>query len=174
MIGSAIGSSTGLLFTSSDHIADRLIRRFTGSPTSHVAITLGEDRQTLLHAVPQGVIIEPRSTWMQRDKAWVVAEYEVLPDVSQGLKRVLGFVGERYDFLFPANYALAYFYRRTVGAPVRALYRQLRSSQTCAQLALLLDANCQKIPEWCGLEFDTVLPADLLKRADGPSFRRIR
>ena len=163
-----------LVFTSAPTGYNRILRLFTQSPASHVALGIGEGRQTLIQADFDGVVISNRKEWFKRTHSYLVAEYEVLVDVTDGFEHVLREVGKPYDFIYSAQNLLSFFYRWTVGWTVRHLYRELRTSQTCAQLAMMLDPGCVKIKEWCGLDIATVNPGDLLSRADGPSFRRIQ
>lgn len=164
-----------LVFTTAPSVDQLLIGYSTFSQATHVAIGLGPYGEWLLHAVDDGVVLEPRSAWLGPPKNQrIVAEFLVLPNVDDGVRQALMHVGERYDtagLVFVAMRRLmALFagilqdYERT---PTRA--------QICTRFSMLLDTSGTKIPEWRHLDPEYVSPGDLLRVAiQGPSFRRLR
>jgi len=157
-----------LLFTGGDDAFSVLVRGWTGSYATHAAIVIGDQ---VLHAVGKGVILEMRSALRTRYGYYDVAELEVLPDVSEGLRLASAQVGRRYDNLDVASRLLfvalrgllPWTARRAVNTP---------GAWTCARFCMLLDPIGDRIPEWRHVDRTSVTPVDLLAVA-GPSFRRV-
>jgi len=163
-----------LLFTGGGDVDQTIIRIGTRSPASHAAIAFGHDGEQLLHAYEKGVMLEPRSAWLASgDGQWIVAEYLILPDVTDGFDRMFRLVGERYDL--PGAYRIGVLrLLQILGSPIYNLGRTPDHAHTCARLIMLLDPLGAKIPEWHHIDIETVVPGDLLQAAAGPSFLRLR
>jgi hypothetical protein len=161
-----------LLFTTRDHPWDWGVRLMTTGDASHVAIALGPTGDPLVHATGEGVVIEPRARWLAGKK--VVAEYRILPDVSDGLnRRVLPSVGKRFGHGLIAVRALERALKLVSWPTIRL--PATNHNLICSQTVMLLDPDGARIPEWRDLGMGTVDPQQLLERAErGASFQRIR
>lgn len=163
---------TRLVFTAGDDPYGLVIRAGSLSSISHVAIGLGGDGGPLLHAYEAGVTLEPRSKWFGELKQRLVAEFIILPDVSDGLRVCLSQVGKPYDVVGALKIgvlrALQIF-----GSPIQSLGKGNRRAFTCTHFVMQLDPDGCRIPEWRLIDYDRVVPADLFHVAGGPSFRRI-
>ena len=160
-----------LVFTTGDDPYQWLIRFGSGSPTSHVAIALGPQGEWLLHAHEDGIQINPRRNWLGITER-LVAEFLILPDVTDGIKNMLSYVGEPYDVPIDVmTLRLLHF----LGSPLHRWVAKRKNdrSQMCARFVLELDPFGAKIPEWQHIDPATVSPDDLLQAAVGPSFIRI-
>lgn len=138
-----------------------------GSLAAHVAIGLGDH---LLHAYEPGIVLEPRTSYLTRMRQRLVAEYAVLPDVSQGLGEALTHVGKGGFFLGASQIAILRALR-IVGSPLQHLITT--NERTCARFAMLLDRTGAQIPEWRGVDRKAVVPGDLIAVTSGPSFQQI-
>ena len=163
---------TRLMFTSDGDPFQLLIRTSTLSPASHAAIGLGPNSEWLLHAYEDGVVLESRDRWFGPRKQKLVAEFEILPDVSDGVQRALQQVGKKYDVLGAFKIGILRALH-VFGSPVRNLGPDPTNRYTCAHFVMLLDPVGRKIPEWRDLRRETLVPGDLLRAASGPSFRRV-
>ncbi len=157
-----------LVFTSGVTWFQLLVKVATLARVDHVAIGLGDH---LLHARDTGVTLEPRSRWFADNRQTFVAEYEILPDVSTGLAECLRRVGEPYDKLGVARTFLGLIWQRGLSATMLDLQSAARA-HTCAGFVTKLNSD-NVIPEWCGLSSGSVVPIDLFRAIEGPSFRRI-
>ena len=162
-----------LVFTSQGDPFQLLIRAGGLSSASHAAIGLGPNGELLLHAYEDGVLLETREYWLGTLKQKLVAEYEILPDVEDGLRQALAQVGKRYD-IFGAIKIGVLRALDVFGSPVRSLGPDSKNAYTCAHFVMLLDPYGRRIPEWRLLNRATVIPGDLMRVAHGPSFRRLR
>jgi hypothetical protein len=143
------------------------IKLTTNSAVSHVALGLSDQ---LLHAYEDGVLLEPRDAWFGRRKQVLVAEFQILPDVTDGIARALGHLGKRYD----AMHVLKIWLLRLLQPTVRSLGPDAPDKFTCARFVTTIDPYGEKIPEWRHLWHEALAPADLLEcTLWGPSFRRI-
>ena len=172
-----------LVFTARNHPIDWLIRfapAFERSAASHVAVGLGPDGP-LIHARGRrksdgkaGVVMQSRAEWAAGGNR-TVAEYRIVPDVSEGLNaRVLPAIGRAfgYDLIVRRGVERAL---RLFMWPWPVKLRGVGERIICSQLVMLLDPAGAVIREWRDLDYGTVDPQDLLDRArNGPSFVRIR
>jgi len=148
-----------------------LINTSTQSPAAHVALGLGERGEYLLHAYEPGIVLERRDEYLDRQKQNLVAEYRVLPDVSQGLGEALTHVGKRGFFSGAAQIAVIRALRIT-GSPLTKVIPS--NERTCARFAMSIDREGTCIPEWQRVHRWGAVPGDLMAAAeDGPSFSRI-
>jgi hypothetical protein len=143
-----------------------IVKIATLSNCDHVAIGLGDQ---LLHARDRGVVLEPRAAWARKNN--VIAEAEILPDVTPGLERCLSRVGQNYDLAGILRIGIGLALRRTL-SPLRP-WGSEPDEHTCAGFAMLLDPHGEVIPEWQELSRRSVVPCDLLN-ALGPSFRKLQ
>lgn len=162
-----IKQSINLVFTSGNQPFEWLVRIGTLSPTSHAAVAIGDD---LLHVHDAGVVFEPRGSWLAQDQR-LIAEYKIIPDVSDSIDLLKAQIGMPYDAvgaaLIVARRALMHAKSSLALVPGRV------SAQTCAAFVMQLDDG-SKIPEWTKIRRDVVAPADLLRACEyGPSFERI-
>jgi len=157
-----------LVFTTGDDLFQGLIGLHTESRATHVAIGLGAE---LLHAQENGVCLDPRGYWFGTRKQKLVAEFAILPDVTDGASRALSHVGERFGWFYVFKAGLL----RRLAPLLRSLGLDPVYQQSCTQLVLQLDPQGERIVEWQGLWPRAALaPSDLLEVASwGPSFRRI-
>lgn len=159
-----------LVFTTGIDPFQLLINVGTCSTAGHAAIGLGDH---LLHAHENGVLIEPRSSWFGRDEQSLVAEFEILPDVSSGVDFALTQVGKKYDAGGALRAAVSRLLKLTL-SPIQYLGPASMKRHTCAAFVMLIDPQGAQIPEWRDLDRALVVPGDLLGAASlGSSFRRI-
>lgn len=156
-----------LVFTTGDDAFQNAIRASTKSDATHAALALG-DGQTLLHAYEDGVRVDSRARWLAKGQR-IVAEYQILPDVTDGVFAAMQHVGKRYDVLHVFKIAVMRLFRATrLGRP------EDDDAFTCARFVMTVDPDGEAIPEWRMLSPEDVVPADLLAMAEGgPSFHRI-
>jgi hypothetical protein len=164
---------TRLIFSTGDDWYQVLIRNFTLSPASHVMLGLGEKGDHILHSMERGVQLESRERWFRQENQRLVAEYLIVPDVSEGVRDAFSYIGEKYDVPGVAK------------ATVLRAFNLLRSplywttpiadrAQTCSRFVMLIDPFNVKIPEWRHINRERVAPSDLLQVAAGPSFMRLQ
>jgi hypothetical protein len=169
VLTTALSIRPSLVFTTGADPYQFLIKIGTRSLATHTAIGLGDQ---LLHAYEIGVVCEPRDYWFGEMQQGLVAEYAILPDVTAGVRLALQHVGKKYDvagaFKIGVLRAL-----RAMGSPIQSLGPLSDEAHTCACFAMLMDPYGQQIPEWRGISREAVVPADLLRAADGPSFQRV-
>jgi len=158
-----------LVFTSGRDFKSRAISIRTLSLASHVALAISDDHRTLLHTTDKGVIAEPREAWIG-DTHRLLAEYEILPDVSRNVAYMIAQIGKPYDIPWLFVREIKFLLART-GSPLHAIIPTTSSRWTCANFILLL-ARDGAIPEWTGLDEQTVTPVDLWRNL-GASFRRV-
>lgn len=156
-----------LVFTAGWDPFQVLINITTFSRATHVAIGLGPD---LLHAYEPGVKLDSRQWWFNKKHQRLVAEYEILPDISPGLYECLAHLGEPYDTVGVLRTAAKIILQR-MQSPIQTTGSAAALSHTCASFVTLLDPYGERIPEWRNLDRGTVTPADLISRCLGPSFR---
>jgi len=166
-----------LVFTTSSHWLSRVIRWATDSEVSHVAIgteIFGEP--VLIHSAldgetgRNGVQITPRERWL-RDNV-VVAEYDVLPDVSANMGSLIHLLCERYDKMGLVGY-LVVIVAKYLGKKVMNPFSH-PTRYVCSRYALKLDPEARAIPEWVGLDPEKTTPHDLLLLCrTGASFSKV-
>ncbi len=157
-----------LVFSSGTGWFHLAVQWATLSRIDHVCIGIGD---FLLHARDAGVVIEPRASWFIDGKQKFQGEFEIVPDVSQGLAEAARHVGQPYDHLGIGRALLGIVWNRGLSAFTLPLGTNT-GAQTCSTLALMLDPD-GRIPEWRGLARGAASPVDLYRTMSGPSFRRI-
>lgn len=85
-----------LLFTSSDNIISRIIRRFTWHWTSHVAITDGTTVWECEHI--DGCSMKPYAVWLENHEHATIEKIEIQIDKEEVVKRLNAYRGYDYDF----------------------------------------------------------------------------
>ena len=158
-----------IVFTTGWDPFQALINLGTFSRAGHAAIGIGDH---LLHAYEPGVVWGSRDTWFTGKHQRLIAEYEILPDVSEGIEDCASRIGEPYDVVGVFRAALWIMLRRLC-SPLRHVGTASAASHTCSSFVMLLDPNGDRIPEWRSINRAVVTPADLLLAAEGPSFRPI-
>lgn len=149
-----------LAFTSSSALISRTIRFFTKSRTSHTAIGLELfGAPFFLHATVGGIQMTPRARWLKTNR--VVAEFRVVPDLSEGLQAALHHIGDEYDYAGLFGFLLVLFAQK-FGRTRRNLFAS-PTAMVCSELARHLDLEGKKIPEWRGLDPERTSPEDLLR-----------
>ncbi len=159
-----------LIFTTGDDAFQNVIRTTTRSPATHAALALGDHGETLLHAYEDGVQIDSRDRWLGEKGQVLVAEYRILPDVTDGVASAMAHVGKRYDVLHVVKIAVMRVLRLVrLGKP------EDNDAFTCARFVMVaIDPAGTQIPEWNTIPRDAAVPADLLAAAEaGPSFYRL-
>jgi len=165
-----VNATPRLVFTTGVDPFQLLINVGTCSIAGHAAIGLGD---ALLHAHEDGVLIEPRSVWLGKERQRLVAEFLILPNVDDGIAFALSQIGKGYDNPGVIRAAIFRILKLTL-SPIQYLGPAPMNRHTCAAFAMLIDPYGQRIPEWRGLDRATVVPADLLSLASmGPSFQRV-
>jgi len=153
------GDAPTLIFATTGALLSRIIRAFTRSTVSHVAIgTSMQGVPVVIEASGWGVRIFPRKRW-ERSRE-VVAEARFYVDISGEIPYAIEFVGDRYDYVGLLGYLIV--------MPLRWLGKKIRNplgnprAFVCSELPLRLDRE-HRIPEWEGLDPETTTPEDLLR-----------
>jgi hypothetical protein len=156
-----------LLFTTGSDAFQALVAKTTRSVATHAALGLGD---RLLHAYEDGVLLEPRDEWFGKRRQRLIAEFAILPDVTDGIGAALGHVGEKYDAMHVIKAAIL----RKLWPFMRSLGPDRQDRFTCARFVTTIDPYGERIPEWRHLWMEALAPADLLEVALwGVSFRRL-
>lgn len=156
-----------LVFTTGRDPFQWLINLSTKSPATHAALGVGD---YLLHAYEPGVMLEPRDEWLGKQKQTLVAEFQILPDVTDGVETAMTHVGKKYDVAHVFKIGLL----RLLRPALWSLGPDAADKFTCARFVTLIDPDGEVIPEWRDLWREALVPADLLDRAlVGPSFHRL-
>lgn len=155
---------------SSKMILSRLIMWITKSPASHSAIGFEKDgKQYFLHAAWGGVQISERSVVLSTHT--LVAEFEVLADLTDEVTLAEKRVGEAYDTIGLFGY-LAVLIARDFGLGIHNPLAS-KSAVVCSEFIVELDVN-KEIPEFKDLDPADVSPRDLFDIcSSGASFRKI-
>lgn len=155
-----------LVFTTGLDPFQFLIGATTQSPATHAAIGIGDH---LLHAYERGVMLEPRDEWLGKQKQRLVAEFQILPDVTDGIYGALSQVGQKYD----VGHVIKIGLLRLLRPFTPKLWPEREDRFTCARFVMLIDPHGD-IPEWHDVWREAVVPGDLLERAlVGPSFYQV-
>lgn len=156
-----------LVFTTGADPFQFLVKATTDSAASHAAIGLGDK---LLHAYEDGVLLETRNEWLGKREQVLVAEFQILPDVTDGIARALEHLGKKYD----GAHVIKIWLLRLLQPAIRSLGPDAPDRFTCARFVTTIDPRGERIPEWQHLWLEAITPADLLECALwGPSFHRI-
>jgi len=156
-----------LVFTASDSWISKTIRWFTKSTASHVMIgTQLQGVPVYLHSTIGGVQITPMSKYTDRK----VAEYEIIPDLSDGLRHAYTHIGSKYDYIGLLGYAVVILAWRWFKAKIKNPLAN-KDAVVCSEFIIHFD-HAKIIPEWRGLDPETTTPETLLKVA-GSSFRAL-
>ena len=156
-----------LVFTTGNDWFQTLIELHTGSSATHVAIGIGNQ---LLHSHEDGVVLEPRSYWFGKRKQKLIAEFQILVDVDDGIRGVLRHVGKGFGVAHVLKAGLL----RKLTPWVRSLGPDSTDRLSCTQLVAMIDPHGEHIPEWRYLWREGLAPVDLLEVAAwSPRFRRI-
>jgi hypothetical protein len=166
-----------LVFTTSSHWLSKTVRWMTNSITSHVCLgteIFGEP--VLIHSAldgdtgRNGVQITPRSRWLENNV--IVAEYAIIPDVTDNMRPMIKLLCERYDKMGLLGYVIV-IVARYLGKKIMNPLASARA-YVCSRYVLKLDPGGTLIPEWKGLDPEKTTPHDLLQLCrNGTSFRRI-
>lgn len=160
---------TIVLFTSS-HWFSKIIQFVLGSKIGHAAIGFEKDgKQFFLHAAWGGVQISTKESVMSNHS--IVAEFEILPDMSDELALAETKVGKPYDTVGLLGY-LAVLFAKKFGI---GLHNPLasKSAVVCSEFVMELDVN-NEIPEFNGLTPSDITPKDLFHIcSSGKSFKLI-
>lgn len=156
-----------IIFTAGDDLVSLAIRRFTRGATSHVAIgavSASGAGPFVLHADHPRVALDLREHF--QIKYPPVAEFAIVPDVSEGVRRALRQCGKHYDWLDIVRHACSrWLPPELCGSGLRPA-----SAWTCVRLVLLLG-----VPSWRHLDPATTTPQDLLDvTSRSADFVRIR
>jgi hypothetical protein len=168
---------TSLVFTTSSHWLSRTIRAVTESEVSHVAIgteIFGE--QVLVHSAldgdtgRSGVQITPLGKWLETN--YVVAEYNIVPDVTTNMAPLIRLLCERYDKMGLVGYLIVFVAKWLGKKIMNPLSRP--NAWVCSRYVLRLDPEARAIPEWAGLDPEKTTPHDLLLLCrTGNSFSKV-
>lgn len=156
------------LFTSK-MILSRIISWITKGP-SHSAIGFEKDgKQYFLHAAWGGVQITPRETVLSTHT--IMAEFEVIPDLSNEVVTAESKVGEPYDTIGLFGY-LAVLIAKDFGIGINNPLAS-KSAVVCSEFIIEVDVN-HEIPEFKNLVPSDISPRDLLDIcSSGSSFKKI-
>jgi hypothetical protein len=139
-----------------------------------VILALGPRGEKFLHTYEDGVVLEDRDYWLKKEKQRIVAEYVIVPDVSNGVLEALTYVGEKYDVPGILRGGLIRVFG-LLASPIYSFGTITYRAQTCSRFVMLIDPLGEKIHEWRYVNREHVSPGDLLVATTaGPSFRRIR
>lgn len=160
-----------IIFSSGRTLFQRLVQLVSLDSIDHVSIGIGDK---ILHARDRGVVLEPRAAWFVEQNNQHIAEFEVLPDVSQSVLACLDCIGQPYDKPGVLRVGLGLGLRRS-GSMLGA-WPASPGSHTCAAFALMLDPHGDLIPEWAQIARRDAIPSqlfDAIGALGSPSFRRI-
>jgi len=149
-----------------------LIKKFTKSESSHVAIGLEiYGVPVLIHSTMGGVQISPRDKWMTNN--YVVEEYEFVPNMSDGIKHACEHLGERYDYVGLLGYAIILimwrWFRKKMKNPLASPI-----ALVCSEFVCHVDHE-KLIEEWMDLDPERTTPQDLIERCRlGKNFIRLK
>lgn len=156
-----------LVFTTGLDPFQLLINFTTKCPASHAAIGIDDH---LLHAYEDGVLFEPRDKWLGERKQKLIAEFQILPDVTDGIHAAMGHVGKKYDVAHVFKIGLL----RLLKPALWSLGPDAPDKFTCARFVTMIDPYGDAIPEWRDIWREAIVPADLLDVAmTGGSFFRL-
>lgn len=161
-----------VLFSSGTDPFSMFVRLATVSKTNHVAIVVGDN---IIHAVTKGVRLEDRRRLYTNYNYTDVAEFEILPDVRFGLDFIVHQLGRPYDRGELVTRLASKISNALSGHEAIPAIGGISPGQwSCARLAMAIDPTRRQIPEWRGLNPQTVTPGSLLQATrTGASFRRI-
>lgn len=152
---------------SHDNLFAQLIKFFTGSQITHSAIGFEDNGKWYwLHAVGSGVQICDRNY-----QSGLVAEFRVLPDISNELELAKKKVGEPYADLTIVGFVIVMLAKR-FGLGINNPFYQ-KSAVVCSEFVVECDTQ-HLIPEFNGLDPANITPGDLYNIClYGKSFQRI-
>ena len=168
MISIVLFSTKGSVFAK---IVSSLISWFEdGSRITHAGIGLNIDGVPhILHATWPKVVLVPRDQVLQSHN--VVAEFEVIPDISNEIEIAEKKVGEPYSLLTLFGYiavVIGKYFGVGIDNPLSS-----KSAVVCSEFVVEVDVN-HEIHEFDELDASDITPADLyFLCAYGDSFRRI-
>lgn len=151
------------------------VKLLTTSSISHTAIVI--DENTIIHAVTSRVKREPRSKLYTRHHFTDVAEFEVIPNVDVGLNYLNQQIGKAYDMDEIFSGLFLRCLQLVAPTAVTKNGYSTKNKWTCARLAMGLDPQRNRIPEWWKIDPDGVSPEDLFQASNngtGNSFNRIK
>jgi len=159
-----------VLFHNTTSFLAKIISWIEGSQISHSALKVDVSGVPwILHAAWGGVAFVPMSEIMGNHI--VVAEFEIIPDISVEFEIAKGRVGQAYDALTLFGYIpviLGRFFRIGVNNPFYS-----KSAEVCSELVVEMDVN-HKIHEFDSLDPADIDPQDLFNICSiGSSFKRI-
>lgn len=150
----------------------KAIAWFENSPQqiSHSAIKVDVNGVPwILHAAWGGVAFIPMSQIMGNHT--MVAEFEVIPDISGEVENAKKRVGQAYDVVTLFGYIFVILGRYLHIGINNPFYS--KSAEVCSELVVEMDVN-HEIPEFDGLDPANISPQDLFNICStGKSFRRI-
>lgn len=156
-----------LVFTTGLDPFQLLIRLSTACPATHAALGIGDQ---LLHAYEDGVLLESRDKWLGERDQKLVAEFQILPDVTDGVHAAMSHIGKKYDVAHVFKIGIL----RLLRPALRSLGPDAADKFTCARFVTMIDPYGDAIPEWRDIWREAIVPADLLDVAlTGPSFSRL-
>lgn len=158
-------TTTGLM-----GILPKIIGWFTGSTISHSGLKIMVNGEAwILHAAWGGVAFIPMAEIMGNHT--IVAEFEIVPDISSEFEQAKKRIGQGYDVLTLFGYIpviLGKFLHIGIHNPFYS-----KSAEVCSQLVVEMDVN-HLIHEFDGLDPADISPADLFKIcSNGNSFKRV-
>lgn len=166
-----------LWFTRRSGLLPWMIRAFTRSPVSHVAIYGVEfaGRKRLLHSTHGGLRVDEPDVWIERRKVEVVETWEILPNVDDAIPIITERLGDSYDFTNLVGNAIAIIlYGLTFG---RVNVRNIFASPelfVCSELVVNLDPGGLRIPDFRFLDPERTTAEDLRQLVRrSKSFKRV-
>lgn len=157
-------------FCTSKGILSRLGQWITGARATHCYISaqLG-GLDIILHSTLGGVQVDPKKKWAKHNI--ILAEFEVLPDVSEGFDKTVSMLGMKYDYAGYFGFIPVFFGRwlgkkwKNPGGSPNAI--------VCSELLIHLRGDGD-IPEWMDFDEESTSPGDLHSRCTaGASFREV-
>lgn len=149
-----------LVFTTTNSWLSKLIRFFTKGRSSHVMVGIKVyDQDMFLHCTSGGVQVTPREKWLKGST--LVAEYEIVPDVTSGVKQAFRLLNDNYDYPALLGYAwllvMWRLFKKKVKNPLAST-----TSYVCSEFVCHLDLTGACIKEWSNLDPERTHPEDLL------------
>jgi len=154
-------SNITLVFYRSNSLISRLIRAFTYSKTSHVAISFERFNTNLLYqGTVRGVVFDVRNDYEKSTNNKVIAEYKINVPVSKGMSYVINKLNTKYDFIGAAGVGIIKIIKRWFGKKIKNPFASSKA-MICSELVTELN-HYGEIKGLDGLDPERASPGDIL------------
>ena len=151
-----------LVFYRNNSILSKLIRLFTYSETSHVAICVERWGTKLLYqGTTRGVVFDTKESYELKTGNTEVAEYQIKVPVEHGMKYLLSLLGSKYDFAGAAGVGIVKVFKKWFGKKIKNPFASPKS-MICSELVVELN-HYGEIMSFDPLDPERTSPGDLLE-----------